>query len=429
MNATPHTQAVLLLTAHFSKPRPDDAKPLTPTEWGRFALWLRDRNLPPEALLSGNVREKLADWTDAQISLERIGRLLDRGSALAIAMEKWLRSGLWILTRSDTAYPSKLKQRLRTAAPPVLFGCGNAKLLESRSVAVVGSRNASDEDLRYSRRIGELGARVGLTVVSGGARGVDEAAMLGALEADGAVVGVLADSLLRASSSMKFRKHLMSDSFVLISPYYPDAGFSAGNAMGRNKYVYCLADAAIVVHSGANGGTWSGALENLARSWVPLWVKRTDDRRAGNEALAARGGGWLPAEPDEIAWERLTTSATPSPQPERVDMFAADGRIAESVPSELRDSLHVDASGADETALIPAQSSANGAFYQLFLQEVAEVCRDEAQTPAELERRLEVGKAQVAAWLKRAVSDGRLEKLTRPTRYRWIGQNRQQSIF
>src|SRR3990172_8427415 len=97
--------------------------------------------------------------------------------------------------------------------------------------------------------------------------------MLGALEHEGTVIGVLADSLLKAATSNKYRKYLVNNNLVLISPYYPEAGFNAGNAMSRNKYIYCLTDAAIVVQSGTEGGTWNGAIENLKKEWVPLWVK------------------------------------------------------------------------------------------------------------------------------------------------------------
>ena len=38
----------------------------------------------------------------------------------------------------------------------------------------------------------------------------------------------------------------MDNNLVLISPFYPDAGFNVGNAMQRNKYIYCLSDAAMV---------------------------------------------------------------------------------------------------------------------------------------------------------------------------------------
>ena len=57
----------------------------------------------------------------------------------------------------------------------------------------------------------------------------------------GAVIGVMADSLLKAATSAKWRRGLMDGHVVLVSPFYPEAGFNAGNAMARNKYIYCLA--------------------------------------------------------------------------------------------------------------------------------------------------------------------------------------------
>ena len=74
---------------------------------------------------------------------------------------------------------------------------------------------------------------------------------------------------------------------LLITPFSPEAGFNAGNAMQRNKYIYCLSDASVVVHSGnpetskngKGGGTWTGAMENL--TWVPLWVKPSSDTKSG----------------------------------------------------------------------------------------------------------------------------------------------------
>jgi len=84
-----------------------------------------------------------------------------------------------------------LKKRLRRDSPAVLFGCGNKALLNGGGLAVIGSRNATKQDLAYSRGLGELAASNGYSIVSGGARGVDEASMLGALE------GVKAGGLTR----------------------------------------------------------------------------------------------------------------------------------------------------------------------------------------------------------------------------------------
>ncbi len=176
-----NTQSILLLTSYFSKSA-GDAKPLSPTEWGRFALWLNEQCKTPADLVTADPRAVLQGWQDDKISLERIEQLLGRGHALALALEKWSRAGIWVLTRSDADYPKLLKQRLRNNAPPVLFGCGNARLLNQSGVCVVGARKADDADLGYASALGERIAVSGLSVVSGGARGVDEAAMQGGLK-------------------------------------------------------------------------------------------------------------------------------------------------------------------------------------------------------------------------------------------------------
>src|SRR5699024_4696331 len=97
-------------------------------------------------------------WRDPQIRAERIRQLLERGHALALAMEKWQRAGLWVLTRSDAEYPRLLKRRLKNGCPPVLYGCGNPALLDHGGLAVVGSRDVSDSDVLFARRIGARAA-------------------------------------------------------------------------------------------------------------------------------------------------------------------------------------------------------------------------------------------------------------------------------
>lgn len=72
--------------------------------------------------------------------------------------------------------------------------------------------------------------------------------------------------------------------------------------MQRNKYIYCLSDAAVVVHSSRNkGGTWHGAVESLKNEWTPLWVRRTADGAAGNAELAVKAGEkWLPEHIEDV---------------------------------------------------------------------------------------------------------------------------------
>jgi len=297
MNTSLQTQAVLLLTVWFTKLAKDEPKPLTPTEWGRFAAWLKSQEKSPEALLtSADPLDCLQGWLDPSVTPDRLRHLLGRSGALGLALERWQRAGLWVMTRSDADYPSRLKKRLKLEAPPVLFGCGNRQLLDQGGVAVVGSRAARAEDLNFTSRLGAEIAAQGFSVVSGGAPGVDETAMLGALEKDGTAIGVLAENLLRAALSAKYRQGLMSKNLVLVSPFNPEAPFNVGNAMARNKYIYCLADAGVVIAtSKESGGTWSGAIEDLKNGWVPLWVKEHDDPASGNAALIQRGAQRLPS--------------------------------------------------------------------------------------------------------------------------------------
>jgi predicted Rossmann fold nucleotide-binding protein DprA/Smf involved in DNA uptake len=165
-------------------------------------------------LLRGEPARLLEGWTDRTVTVERVEKLLNRAGALGLAMEKWQRAGLWILIRADVDYPGRLKKQLQALSPPVLFGCGNRRLLDQVGIAVIGSRHASPEDLVLTSRLGSQAALQGLSIISGGARGVDENAMVGALAQEGTVVGVLADNLLRAATSARFRPSLMNGNLL-----------------------------------------------------------------------------------------------------------------------------------------------------------------------------------------------------------------------
>lgn len=432
MNLSPMAQATLLLTCYFSKASADDLKPLTNTEWGRFALWLKEKSLSPADLLVPDPAALLSGWHDSRVSVARIVQLLNRGHSLALAIEKWQRAGLWVVTRSDYDYPKRLKQRLKSDSPPVLFGCGNRALLNSRGLAVVGSRNANDTDLSFTHQVGRQAAADDIAIVSGGARGVDETAMLGAMNQGGVVIGVMADSLLKASTSTKWRKGLMEGRAVLVSPFYPEAGFSTGNAMARNKYIYCLAESALVVHSGKNGGTFSGAQENLKKGWVPLWIKPTDEASAGNAELVAAGGRWCDMDWRSLNIARLLDQVNPvstpvamggqgslflreEPQttlPEQPDSQKA---CAENTAATIEDSLTT----AEGINVVKSKSID---FYTLFLQELNRLAI-EAVSLDELISLTALHKSQIAVWLQRAVDEGAIKKHNRPVRYQWIANS------
>ena len=115
--------------------------------------------------------------------------------------------------------------------------------------------------------------------------------MRGALEAGGNACGVLADSLEKTTMNREHRNLLIDGQLVLISPYDPSAGFNVGNAMQRNKLIYALADASLVVSSDVDkGGTWAGAVEQLDKlKVVPVYV-RIDGRTVCRSRWLAQEG-------------------------------------------------------------------------------------------------------------------------------------------
>ncbi|WP_298062549.1 DNA-processing protein DprA [uncultured Campylobacter sp.] len=285
-----NSQAIILLTAYFNK----NDKPLTITEYSNLATWLLKYNMTPADLLATNNIDILKEYEGSKIIQDRILSLLDRGNAMALSLQKWQNFGIWVITRADEEYPIVLKRKLGQKSPPILYGAGDKKILNTKSIAIVGSRDASIDDLEFAFQLGKKIALCGYSVVSGGARGIDESSMFGSIEADGTTIGIVSDTLAQKVLSKKYREAIQNNNLTLISPYYPDAKFNAGNAMGRNKYIYVLAKSSVVIHSGLKGGTWEGAKENLKNKWTDLFVKKNDDAMAGNSKLLAMGGIELP---------------------------------------------------------------------------------------------------------------------------------------
>ncbi len=420
----------MLLTVSFGKTDPENARPLTPKEWGEFAVWLNERDLAPEDLLKGDLPRLLGDWHHPKVTGERIETLLSRGATLGFALEKWQRAGLWVLMRSDPEYPKRLKHHLGWKAPAVLFGCGNKNLLSARSVAVVGSRHADDADIRFAESVGRQAAESGILVVSGGAAGVDQAAMLGALDAEGTAIGILADSLLRSSISAKYRKHLMSGDLALISPFNPEVRFLVGNAMARNKYIYCLAHDAIVVSSTPNnGGTWNGAIENLKRGWVPLWVKQTETPGSGNPQLVELGGRWLenlddPAFATQIYCRDSGQESNPNGDAS-CQLPGVGQEESSDAAKQVEHSLRPVSSGSDRpnTRSREIQQSTQGEsidFAEELYRQVrllAPVLCAEPKRAGAIADALGVTKPTADAWIRRLVQERILEKIANPVRY------------
>ncbi len=287
------TKAILLLCSGLGS-RSGEIKPLTTLQYSKLASWLHNRHLRPRDLLENNHRGVLSEHSEK----DRIVKLLGRGVALALIVEEWAAKGIWVVSRADDDYPTRWKRHFQQKRPALLFGIGNKTLLQGGGVAIVGSRNASSEDLKFTRDLGVDAARKRQVVVSGGARGVDQTAMIAALEHGGQAVGILPQGVDSEVTKARWRAAIKSGDLVLVATCDPGSRFEGYRAMNRNKLVYTLAHCAVVVatdenRTGKKSGTWTGAQENLKKNWVPLFVQIGPGVKAGNIALLREGGSPL----------------------------------------------------------------------------------------------------------------------------------------
>ena len=287
-----NTKAILLLNSIFSPNEERKFKTFSTNEYGYFACWLFRNQFTPGDLLSERLDEAFSLWKQPQshvkasqevkftrldntinnITHERVQGLLGRGASLSLALDKWQSAGIWVMDRGDDYYPSIFRDKLKHQSPALLFGVGNPSLLNQKSIGFVGSSDCTVQDENATKHYVEHINALGYQVVSGGAKGVDTCSMLASLNTGHAAIGVVADNLFRDSALNQWRQHLKDKRLVLISPFYPEGGFTPANAMARNKYIYLLSQATIVVTSGEKGVTWEGANENPKKNWVNLLV-------------------------------------------------------------------------------------------------------------------------------------------------------------
>ncbi|MGD0092467.1 MAG: DNA-processing protein DprA [Planctomycetota bacterium] len=410
-------KAILLLCGRLG--RDCDAQPLEQTEYNRVVRWLLDNDMRPADLLHLDRVPTAA--TGSGIPQQRLTFLLRRGVQLGFAIEAWNRSGVWVICRSDPDYPTRYKTHLKEKAPPVLFGVGERSLLQGGGLAIVGSRNANAEAEDFTREVAEWCARGGVSVISGGARGIDQAAMNAALAAGGRVIGVLAEKLLKNSVAREARTAIADDRLLLISPYHPEASFTVGTAMARNRLIYALADYGLVVSADyRKGGTWAGAEEELKRQPSrPVFVRLTGSVPAGNLKLLDLGAVEFPSFAGEDAPRAVLSQALD--QPLRRPAERAEFPLFESAaprrdePARLREAPLVEENPPQKSspALRPAEPAS---IYESVLPVIVATLEEPA-APEELAKRLHVSKSQLQAWLKQAVSEKTIRKLARPVRY------------
>lgn len=256
----------------------------------KYARIVRDLASPEE--LFDNPPDVLSRYVGEQ-QLARMRRLNSEQYIDAL-LERLRMRGVTFVCRGDAEYPECLEELADIIIPPeLLFVRGNRDLNVLEGIAVVGTRKCSPEGAGIARGFGRDFAQAGAQLITGMAVGIDAAAVEGALDGGGRVIGVLGcgvDVPYPADNQVLVRR-LLESGGSLISEYMPGMHANHIYFPVRNRIIAGLARGTLIVEAPARSGalnTASHAL-NMGREVFVVPGSILDARYAGSNALLLEG--------------------------------------------------------------------------------------------------------------------------------------------
>lgn len=239
--------------------------------------------------LSENIWSSVYQLDEKQITdLKQAKSELPNNAFLAEQMQN---QGFEIIPITSPEYSKTLKTNLKaTYSPPVLYIKGNKKIMQEQSVAIVGSRAASEIALNFTDNIAKNASKDYKVIVSGFAKGVDKQALDSAIKYKGQSIIVLPQGIMTFTSGFKnYYKQIIDGDVLVLSTFHPKAGWSTGLAMARNPIIYGLANEIYVAESSEKGGTWSGVIDGL-RKGRKIYVRQPENNeKNANNILIQKG--------------------------------------------------------------------------------------------------------------------------------------------
>lgn len=207
-------------------------------------------------LLAGEVGETSRDGDATRRRLaEELPTLDERvEQARIMVAEAGAKVGARLVTVLDRAeYPSNL--RVIPSPPPFLFYRGELQRDDARSVAVVGTRQASEEGRLRAGRLAEKLTSEGVTVISGLARGIDTEAHTATLDASGRTIAVIGTGILRTypkeNAALADR---IAQNGAIVSQFWPDAPPTKYSFPMRNAVMSGISQGTAVIEASATSG-------------------------------------------------------------------------------------------------------------------------------------------------------------------------------
>ncbi|MDR0603840.1 MAG: DNA-processing protein DprA [Bacteroidales bacterium] len=230
---------------------------------------------------------------DYQLTNKQISDLMQAKSALpnnAFWAETLLNNGIEVIPVISPYYSKTLKVNLKKSAPSVIYIKGNKQIMAEKSIAIVGSREASDLALQFTNNIAKLASKEHKVVVSGFAKGVDKQALDATLIHKGQSIIVLPQGIMTFGSGFKtYYKQIINGDVLVLSIFPPNMNWDKNLAMARNSIIYGLAEEIYVAQSSEKGGTWAGVKEGL-RKKRKIYVRKPDaSEKNANSILIEKG--------------------------------------------------------------------------------------------------------------------------------------------
>lgn len=159
------------------------------------------------------------------------------------------------ITIENNIYPQKLKEI--TNPPKQLYLEGNVQLLNENSIAIIGSRNCSQNGKQLTRKFAYELSKQGLIIISGMAKGIDTIAHEETINAKGKTIAVLGSGFnnIFPKENSKLYKKILENEGLIISEYAPEVQVQSKQFLERNRIVSGLSIGILVIEAGYRSGT------------------------------------------------------------------------------------------------------------------------------------------------------------------------------
>lgn len=155
----------------------------------------------------------------------------------------------------DEDYPERLRKIKKP--PKKLYVLGNKEILKEKGIAIVGSRDCTEEGIRNAKFFAANIAKAGLTVISGMAKGIDSASHIGALEVKGKTIAVLGNgpNVIFPPQNKQIYEQILETGGAIISEYPKDTPSQSEYFRQRNRIVSGISLGVLIIEAEVNSGT------------------------------------------------------------------------------------------------------------------------------------------------------------------------------